>query len=770
MNGRTVTPLPAFHSPLIGRERELDDLVRLLKGTERLVTLRGPGGIGKTALALQAARMVEAEFAGGAVMVELAAMTDPAQVLPAVASTLGIPLHGQPVLGVLAAHFKTHATLLVLDNFEQVRPAALDVQRLLEDAPELRVLITSRVALQLYLEREYPVGPLDVPTSRQALHASPAVRLLIDRIQHHNAAYTLTPTDETAALRLCQTLEGIPLALELAAAAARTFSLPDLAARLSTSVGQLKANFLDRPERLRSLQSTVEWSYALLPQALQALFTCCAVFRGGFTLEALEAVWTGEVVLDLLPRLLEQSLLQSVPGVGSRWRMLEPLRELAAQKLTDDFCEQEWRRRHAEYYVGLFERLLVRPRLHIEQAQGHREEANLNAALEWAIVHSDVDLAIRALSTMGFFYVGEGGGQRGFRQAQAVLALPGAQQHLRRMKALHIAWLCVMHHDPLAHEDILKEWVVLSRTGGDLLESLWSLNMLCCHHYVRGDTDQWKVLNQELLELLDAAERDDTRPPDTVLELQYLHAWVMNNLGFGLMERGDLLEAQRYAQEAVERFGRSGDVFGRLYDLLLLAEIEVRRGHPAQAQNYLEDVLEVIIQGRFRALEGPAAGILALLAESCGQPAAAVRFMVLADQLALNADAPMGVPTRQTYGDLASLLERVQPALSRVAIKEARAEGLQLTLKEAWEGWQQREVGQADQPHLLTETLTPREREVLALVAQGHPDRKVARLLGISPTTASKHVSNLLGKLGLHNRVELARWAIQQETDRTTES
>ena len=733
-----------------------------------MVTLRGPGGIGKTALALQVAHMVEAEFAGGAVMVELAAVTDPTQVLSAVARALDVALRGQPGLGVLAAHFKAHPMLLILDNFEQVQPAALDVQRLLEAAPDLRVLITSRVALQLYLEQEYPVGPLDVPTSKQTLHASPAVRLLIDRIQHHQPTYTLTPADEAAALRLCQTLEGIPLALELAAAAARTFSLPDLAARLSTSVGQLKANFLDRPERLRSLQSTVEWSYALLPQELQALFTCCAVFRGGFTLNALEAVWTGEAVLDLLPRLLEQSLLQSVPSVGSRWRMLEPLRELAAQKLTHHPQAASWQQQHAEYYVSLFEQLLVRPRLHIEDAQGHLEQANLRAALDWAIVHCDVDLAFRALTTMEFFYVGEGGGHEGLRKAQQVLALPGAQNHPRCVRALHVAWFCVMNHDPLAHEDILHKWVALSRAQGDLLETLWSLNMLCAHHYVRGDSAHWNRLSQELLEMLEASEHDATLKTETLLELQYLHAWVMNNLGFVLKERGDFLQAQRYAQEAVERFRRSGDVFGRLYVGLLVVEIEVQLGHMDEAQEHLQDILEIILKGRFQALEGLAARVLALLAESGGQPTVALRLMALAEHLALSADAPMGVPTRQTYGDLASLLERVRPNLSHAAIKEAQTQGIQITLKEAWEHWQQREVVKSERPRRLAEMLTSREREVLGLVAQGHPDRRIARLLGISPATASKHVGNLLSKLELRNRVELARWAFQQETDQTT--
>ncbi len=345
-----------------------------------------------------------------------------------------------------------------------------------------------------------------------------------------------------------------------------------------------------------------------------------------------------------------------------------------------------------------------------------------------------------------------------------VLALPGAQHHPRRVKALRVAFLCIMNHDPLAHEDILNEWVTLSQAQGDLLETLWSLNMLCGFHYIRGDVALWKAFSQELLERLDAAERDTTLQTETALELQHLHAWALNNLGYvTLLTNRDLLQAQRYAEEAVERFERSGDVFGRLYVLLLVAEIKVRRGLPLEALEHLEDVFAVVGQGRFQALEGMVAQVLALLAESRGQAANAVRFMVLAEHLAQSADAPMGAPLPQLYEQLAPLLNRVQPVLGRASIQEAHEEGLQLTLEEAWARC--KELGRLES---RAGVLTPREREVINLVAQGHPDRRIAKLLGISPTTASKHVANLLAKLELRNRVELTRWVIEHGTDRTT--
>ncbi|UQN08302.1 AAA family ATPase [Deinococcus sp. QL22] len=212
MNGQKVAPFPTALTSLLGREQDLPRLTALLHGPTRLLTLRGPGGIGKTALALEVARTVQATFELGAVLVELAALADPADVLPAVARTLRIPLHGRTATEAIASDLQDRSILLVLDNFEQVRSAALDVKQLLDATTRLKILVTSRVALHLHDEQEYPVEPLGLPTSPRKVLSSPAVQLLLDRIRHHDPAFVLTHVDERAALQVCQSLEGIPLA------------------------------------------------------------------------------------------------------------------------------------------------------------------------------------------------------------------------------------------------------------------------------------------------------------------------------------------------------------------------------------------------------------------------------------------------------------------------------------------------------------------------------------------------------------------------------
>jgi predicted ATPase/DNA-binding transcriptional LysR family regulator len=405
--------LPAFPTPLIGRDREMEELCKQLRGRERIVTLTGTGGSGKTRLALEVAALLVEDFRDGVYLVDLAPLRDAELVLPAIRGIVGLPESVD-----LAERLRDRRLLLVLDNFEHVSAATKQVAALLRDAPEIKVLVTSRAPLQVAHERTYPVEPLPLED---------AVTLFAERALAVDPSFVLD--DDVA--RICQRLDGLPLALELAAARVKSLTPALLLERLEPALAVLIGGPKDVPQRQRTLRATLLWSYDLLAAGEQALFSALSVFRGGWTLAAAEAVC--ETPLDALTSLVDKSL---VCRADERFSLLETVRELAAERLRQSDDAQAVALRHAEYFRALAQRMDTLLR------SGEPEEGpvstleadidNLRAAAAFGLKTGDTELVREITGALPMYWIVRGLYGEARSWLERALALDDAEDETRR--------------------------------------------------------------------------------------------------------------------------------------------------------------------------------------------------------------------------------------------------------------------------------------------------------------------------------------------------
>jgi predicted ATPase len=397
---RRPSQLPVSTTSLVGREESVEEVCDLLgRPSVRMVTLTGPGGVGKTRLALAVGERLRKHFPGGVIFVSLASVHAPELLLPSIATAAGVPQEQlQTTLDAWAEYLPEAPTLLVLDNLEQLLEAAPGLVELLARCPALSILATSRTSLRVRPEHEYPVAPLDVPPPPsnswfEQLAVLPAVELFVDRAHAVRPGFELTPSNVLAVAEICRRLEGLPLAIELAAARTRLLDPVSLLARLGTRLDTLGAAPADLPERQRTLRATFEWSIGLLGQDEGRVLDALSVFADGWTVEAAAIVCAieEERALNTLDALARHSLLiVESTGAAPRLRMLESLREYARERLGDGPDAAEVRRRHAECFCGLIQRA-DRPLRGIGHAEWvdrlQREEGNLRVAIQWFLEH-----------------------------------------------------------------------------------------------------------------------------------------------------------------------------------------------------------------------------------------------------------------------------------------------------------------------------------------------------------------------------------------------
>jgi predicted ATPase/transcriptional regulator with XRE-family HTH domain len=620
-SGRAL-PLPP--TPLLGRDAALADVAsRLTSAEARLLTLTGPAGVGKTRLALEVAVRLAGCFSGGSRFVPLASVQDPGLVLPTIAGALELveeSHHSRSLVEALAAHLSERELLLVLDNCEHVLGAAADVARLVAACPRLRVLATSRAPLRVRGEAEWPLAPLALPSlrgPRDAVERSPAVALFVARARAVRPDFALDDANAAAVAEVCARLDGLPLAIELAAPLVRLFPPAALAARLVHPLPALADGARDLPDRQQSLRAAIAGSHDLLRPEQRRLFRRLAAFAGGFTVEAAEAVvGEGEVLRDLLA-LAEHSLIRGdETGPEPRFGMLETIRAYAAEQLAASGEEATVRGRHAAYFLAVAER--ARPELHgpdqrtwLEQLD--RDDDNLRAALGWALGADDREVALRLAAAVAPFWWKRGNVVEGLRWLDQVLAREGGPDALRA-RVLNEAGTIARHRRELPraaawHEEALK----LARRIGSAREVVMALTGLGSVALVRAEIATAEGYYRAALE---PARREG---------LAWEVAAALYNLGNSIGYR-DPSEAAGYAEEALAAFREIGERQGAARASLNLAHLALIRGEVAAARARAEDVLAVERELSDRVGMFETLSLLALIAEAEGDDEGALAY------------------------------------------------------------------------------------------------------------------------------------------------
>jgi predicted ATPase len=549
------TNLPRPASSFVGRERERDELVSMLSDGTRLVTLSGPGGSGKTRLALEAAAELVPEFKAGVFWVGLAALRDSELVSEEIAQTLGAK-------DGLAEHIEERELMLLLDNFEQVVEAAPELGTLLEACPNLKLLVTSREVLRVTGEVEYPVPPLAEPD---------AIELFCQRSQ-------LQP-DETIA-ELCRRLDDLPLALELAAARTSVLSAAEILERLSQRLDLLKGG-RDADPRQQTLRTTIEWSHDLLDEDEQRLFARLAVFRGGCTFEAAEQV--ADADLDTLQSLVDKSLLRHT---DERFWMLETIRAYARERLAASDEEAELRRRHALCALDFAEADFLELDEGGDQAVVYgrldAEQDNLRAALEWARDSREDEVLLRLVATVAMYWR-----SRGFSQELDMwldLALKrGSSPAQARMWVLRSADIrASSKRDWARSEALIAEWRRIAEQEGDERHVLMTLNATALNALEQGDFDNARA---QLIEIRKRAAEIGAGP---------MIAFATVNLGLVALRAADFGAALDYAKRAAGLFREGGDDGGVAVALENCGWSSLGLSNPARAAEYFREAIAIV--------------------------------------------------------------------------------------------------------------------------------------------------------------------------------
>ena len=773
----SLIPLPTPPNPLMGREDEKATLASLLTGAgPRLVTLTGPGGVGKTRLALEVAVEVAGTFPDGVAFVSLVPLVDPSLVIPAIGEALGLrESGGRSLAATLRSFVQDRQLLLVLDNFEHVIAAAPDVADLLAGSPALRVLATSRAPLHVRGEQVYPVEPLRLPDlsrvpSPEAAETSPAVRLFVERAREVSPSFSLDRANAAAVAAICRRLDGLPLAIELAAAWVRVLPPLTLLTRLDQALPILTGGARDLPGRQRTMEHTIGWSYDLLDVRTQALFRRLAVFAGGWTVEAAETVCTGgevitEDVLGLLAGLVDQSMVASVLGDDGRFRLLEPVRQYAEQLLERHGESDEAYRRHAAWCLLLAEQA--------EETLGsvgadawwldrlETEHDNLRAALAWLLRQKDVTDALRLAAALWPFWHYHSHLSEGRRWLQQALdADNGGSTALRARVLLGTAFLAHYQGDDPKALALVDEGLAIARGLPDIRERIPRRRTYLLALLARGllaeDNGDYDAA---VVALEDAYGRASESGDQTWICVTLLH------LGIVAYGKGDVSTAEARLQTSLIGFRALPDLWGaaNALDYLGLAAVE-RREYRHAAAYFVESLTLFREIGSREGLAGSLANVATLLAAS-GNPEAAARTFGAAETLANVVGSQPKYPEKIAHQrGMDTVRSALEPFVLLAALEDGRTKPVVVLVEEAIALSRELSARPID-PVAPAETalagLSTREVEVLQLLAAGMTNREIADRLFLSEHTIRAHLRRIYPKLDVTTRTEAVRFAVK---------
>jgi predicted ATPase/DNA-binding CsgD family transcriptional regulator len=759
-------------TPLIGRDRELEVLRHHLLGDSvRLLTVMGPGGVGKTRLALAAARSVEGAFPDGVWFIDLVPLKDPAHIDATIAQALGLEDVAPPSPRErVAAYLRTRRLLLVLDNFEHVLPAASRIAELLTTCPHLRVLVTSREPLNLRLEQRMPLQGLAVPDlarpTPETVAQSASGALFLERARLVQPDLAPPPEDARALAELLRRLDGMPLAIQITAARSNVLSPGAMLARLQGPALLSTEEARDVPARHHTLRDAIEWSYSLLDSGEQELFQQLGVFAGGWTLEAAEDIVQreepGSPFWRTLASLVDKSLVQTegAGGADRRYRMLETIREFALERLAASGDLDTARQRHAAYYLALAEQAepeLWGPEEQTWLGRMEQEHENFRAALRWAGERGDEHLSVGLAGALADFWWVHDHLREGRRWLEQALALSPNGPPRPRAKALAGAGtLAGTLGDYATARRLLQNGLELAETLHDAAATARALTRLSMVAMYEDDARGAQALLERSLALCREGQ-----------DLQW-QALTLVWLGWAHILLGDLDRAEATLTESLDLCRTVGNTRLTVVVMSYLAVVKMnRRDHAGAARLAAAALTSAQEMGQSRSL-WVAVATAALISGHHGDLNRTVRLLGAVDGWSeWTGDVLVFGPAVREARD--EITARARHQMGDSAYHTAVGEGQALLADEAvdlaraaLEPLTRSGPDQATAREDSRELLSDREQAVLRLIAEGLPNKQIATSLAIAERTVKTHVTSAMNKLGVDNRAHATVVAIRR--------
>jgi non-specific serine/threonine protein kinase len=757
--------LPAEVTSFVGRRQEVKGIRRMLSAS-RLVTLTGAGGVGKTRLAQRVGAEVRRSFPDGVWFVGLADLHDPDLIAVTIGETLGI--REVPDAPGLAALLADQQILLILDNCEHLVGACADlVETLLRTCPELRVLVTSRQSLRLDSEAILTVDPLSVPRpgacTPAELHKYESANLLVERATAVMPNFAVTDANCDTIVRLCQTLEGMPLAIELAVARLRVLSLEQILDRLTDRYKLLTDGARNAPARQQTLRALMDWSWDLCSDAERALWSRVSIFAGGLELDAAEAVCAddklpADAILDLIASLVDKSVLTRAGEGTARYQMLEVTREYGAAKLLEAGEHDALAARHCRWFADLAayaDRNWVSPDQATVMQRLRHERANLRVALEHAITTGPPELALEFAADLLNHWFIRGFLSEGRRWLDRALAMP-APQHWTRAKALRVAaWIAGVQGDADRASRQLAEAVTLAETLSPSAERAYL-------PLIEGVFNLWAGDNAKALPLFERALGEFR-----TLDNRNGEMWTLIVLGLCRGLTGPPSSGYADLTTAKDLGAASGEVWWQSFALWALSVLRWRDGDYAGATAAAKESLvirKVVEDEQFTV--GLAVESLAWIACSERRDQRSAQLLGASKRMWQSMNTSLA-PFRSLHDWHNEVVKEVRGRLGATAFSAAVRRGSDLSVADAVATALERKTrARPAEPRGDSAAglgLTKREREVAALIAQGLSNREIAARLVVAQRTAEGHVENILSKLGFTSRAKVAGWLASQK-------